>query len=110
MNFPSSIDSDLVPGGNVQTRVVSRTVVHETFPSSRISLFVDRTLEGDFLGNSGLETAGIRRFVHKKKVWGLCTGGEIGTSSRNTVLQVGTGDGFSVEWLDVENDWNDVRL
>ena len=110
MNFPSSVDSDLVPGGNVQTRVVSRTVVHETFPSSRIGLFVDRALEGDLLGNSRLEISGIRRLIHKEKIWGLCAGGEVGTGSRNTVLQVGTGDGLGVERLDVENDWNNVRL
>ena len=110
MNLPSSVDGDLVPSGNVQTRVVSGTVVHETFASSRISLFVDRALEGNFLGNSRLEIAGIRRFVYEKKIWRLCARGEIGTGSRNTVLQVGTGDGFSVERFDVENDGNDVGL
>jgi len=110
MDLPSSINGDLVPSSNVQTRVVSRTVVHETFSSRGIGLFVDCALEGDFLGNSRMEIAGIRWFVYEKKIWGLCTRGEIGTASRNTVLQVGTGDGFSVERLDVKNDWDDVRL
>jgi hypothetical protein len=56
-----------------------------------------------------LEIAGIR-FVDKEKIWCLRAGGEIRTGSRNAVLQVGTGDGFGVEWLDVENDRNDVQL
>ena len=109
MDLPPGIDSDLVPGGDVQTRVVSRTVVHETFASSRISLFVDRALEGDFLGDSRLEIAGIR-FVYEKKIRRLGTGGDIGTAGRNTVFQVRTGDGLGVERLDVENDRNDVQL
>jgi len=68
VNLPSSIDSDLIAGGNCQTRVVSGTVVHETFASGRISLFVDCTLEGDLLSYSGLEIAGVW-FVHEKKIW-----------------------------------------
>ena len=90
MNFPSSIDSDLVPGGNGQTRVVSRTVVHKTFASSRIGLFVDCALEGNLLGYSGLEVAGVRP-VHKKHIWGVRARSDIGTGSRKAVLQVGTG-------------------
>lgn len=70
MDLASSIDSDLVPGGNGQTRVVSRTVIHETFASSRISLFVDCALEGNLLGYSRLEIACVR-FVYEKKIWSL---------------------------------------
>lgn len=109
MNFPSSIDSNLVPGGNGQTRVVSRTVVHETFTSGRIGLFVDCALEGDLLGYSGLEVASVR-LIHEKKIWGLCARSDIGTGSRNAVLQVGTSKRFGVERLDVEDDGNDVQL
>jgi len=109
VNLSSSIDSDLIPGGNVQTRVVSRTVVHETFAGSRISLFVNCALEGNFLGYSGLEIAGVRS-VHKKKFWGSCARSDNGTGSRKTMLQVWTGKRFSVEWLDVEDDGNDVQL
>ena len=109
MNFPSSIDSDLVPSGNGQTRVVSRTVVHETLSSSRIGLFVYCALERNLLGYSGLEVAGIR-LIHEKKVWGLCARSDIGTGSRKAVLQVGTGKRFSVERLDVEDDGNNVHL
>jgi len=75
VDFPSSIYSNLVPGSNGQTRIVSRTVVHETFASSRISLFVDCALERNLLGDSGLEIAGIG-FVHEKK-WRLGARGDI---------------------------------
>ena len=109
MNLPSSIDSDLVPGGNGQTRVVSRTVVHETFASSRISLFVDCALEGNLLGHSGLEIAGVL-FIHEKKIRGICARMNVGTGGRKTVLQVGAGNGFGVERFDVEDDGNDVQL
>ena len=109
MNLPSSIDSDLIPGGNGQARVVSRTVVHETFSSSRISLFVDCALEGNLLGYSRLEIAGVR-LVHKKKIWGVCARSDIGTGSRKTVLQVGTGTRFGMERLDVEDDGDNVQL
>ena len=108
MDLPSSIYSDLVPSGNGQTGVVTRAVVHETFASSRISLFVDCALERNLLGDSGLEISGIG-FVNEKK-WRLCARGDIGTSSRKTVLQVGAGDRFGVESLDVEDDGNDVQL
>ena len=109
MNLPSSIDSDLIAGGNGQTRVVSRTVVHETFASGRISLFVDCALEGDLLGYSGLEIARVW-FVHEKKIRGVGTRSDVGTGSRKTVFQVGTGDRVGMERLDVEGDWNDVQL
>jgi hypothetical protein len=66
----------MVPGGNGQTGVVSKTVVHETFANSRISLFVDCALEGNLLGYSGLEMAGVR-FFHKKNIWGICAQSDI---------------------------------
>ena len=109
MNLPSCVDSDLIPGGNCKTRVISRTVVHETFTGGRISLFVDCALEGDLLSYSGLEIAGIG-FIHEEKIWSLGAGGDIGTGSRNTVFYVWTGKGIGVERLDVENDGNDVQL
>ena len=109
MDLPSSIDSNLVPGGDGQTRVVSGPVVHETFASSRVSLFIDCALEGNLLGDSGSEIAGIAGFVHEKKRR-LGPRGYIGTGGRNTVLQVGTGDRFGVEGFDVEDDGNDVQL
>lgn len=109
MNLPSSIDSDLVPGGNGQTRVVSRTVVHETFSSSRIGLFIDCALERNLLGYSGLEIAGVR-FVHEKKIWGISARSDIGTAGGKTVFQVGTCERFGVERLDIEDDGNDVQL
>jgi len=109
VDLSSSIDSDLIPGSDGQTRVVSRTIVHETFSSSGISLFVDCALERNLLGDSGLEVAGIR-FVHEKKIWRVSTRGDVGTSSRNTVLHVGTGARFGVEGFDIEDDWNDVQF
>lgn len=109
MDLPSSIDGDLVTGGNGQTRVVSGTVVHETFASSRISLFIDCALERNLLCDSGLEIAGITGLVHEKKRR-LGARGDIGTGSRKTVLQVGAGARFSVERLDVEDDGDDVQL
>ena len=110
MNLPTSIDSDLVPGGNGQARVVSRAVVHETFTGSRICLLIDRALEGNFLGHSGLEIAGVLRFVHEKEIRGFGARSDIGTGSRKTVLQVGTSERFRVERLDVEDDGDDVQL
>ena len=109
MNLPSGVDSDLIPGGNCKAGVISGTVVHETFAGGRISLFVDCALEGDLLGYSGLEIAGVR-FIHEEKIWSLGAGGDIGTGSRKTVFQVGTSERFSVERLDVENDGHDVQL
>ena len=109
MNLPSGIDSNLVSGGNVQTRVVSRTVVHKTFASGGIGLFVDCALERNLLGDPRLKIAGIG-FVYEKEVRRLGAGGDIGTTGRDTVLQVGAGDGFGVERLNVENDGNDVQF
>lgn len=109
MNLPTGIDSDLVPGGNGQARVVSRAVVHETFAGSRIGLLIDCALEGNLLGHSGLEITGVR-FVHEKEIRGFGARSDIGTGSRKTVLQVGTSERFCVERLDVEDDGDDVQL
>ena len=109
MDLPSGVDGDLVPRSDGQTRVISRTVVHETFSSRRIGLFVDCTLERNFLGDPRLEVAGVR-LVHEKDIWRLGAGGDIGTGSRNAVFDVWTGKGIGVERLDVENDGNDVQL
>ena len=109
MDFSSSIDSNLVAGGYRQTRVVSGAVVHKTFTSRRVGLFVDRALERNFLSYSGLEISGIR-FIYEKNVWRLGARGNIGTGSRKAMLNVGTGEGFGVERLDVEDDGYDVQL
>ena len=107
MDLSSSIDSNLIAGGYRQTRVVSGTVVHETFASRRICLFVGCALEGNLLSYSGLEISGIR-FIHEKIVWGVSAGGDVGTRSGKAMLYVGAGERISVEGLDVEDDGYDV--
>ena len=109
MDLSSGINCNLVAGGDSQTRIVSRTVVHETFAGSRISLFVDCTLEGNLLGYSGLEVSCIW-FIHKKNVRRLRAGGDIGTGGRKTVFYVGASERFGVERLNVEDNGNDVQL
>lgn len=109
MDLSSSIDSNLVAGGYRKTRVVSRAVVHETFASSRIGLFVDRALERNLLGYSGLEISSIG-FIHEKDVRGLSTRCDIGTGRRNAMFYVGAGERFGVERFDVEDDRYDVQL
>ena len=109
MDLSSSIDSNLVAGGYRQTGVVSGAIVHETFASGGIGLFVDCTLERNLLSYSGLEISGIR-FIHEKNVRRVGARGDIGTGSRNSMLYVGAGERFGVEWLDVEDDGYDVQL
>lgn len=109
MDLSSSVDRNLVAGGDRQTRVVSGAVVHETFASRRIGLFVRRALERDLLSHSGLEISGIR-FIHKKDVWRISAGGNIGTTSRKTMFYVRSGERFGVERLDVEDDRHDVQV
>ena len=67
MDLSSSINSHLVTGSDGQTRVVSWAIVHETFASRRIGLFVDCALERNLLGHSGLKVSGIR-FIYEKNV------------------------------------------
>jgi hypothetical protein len=107
VDLSSSIDSNLVAGGYRQTGVVSGAVVHETFASGGIGLFVDCALERNLLSYSGLEISGIR-FIYEKNVRRLSPGGDIGTCSRKAMLYVGAGERFCVECLDVEDDGYDV--
>lgn len=109
MNLPSGVDSDLVPGGNSETRVVPGAVVHETFAGSRIGLLVDCALQGDLLGHSGLEIPSVG-FVNEEEIRGFGARSDVGTGSRKTVLQIGASDRFRVKRLDVEDDGDDVQL
>ena len=110
MNLSPGVDSNLVTGSDGQTRVVSGTVVHETFAGRRISLLVNCALERNLLGNSGLEIPSIRLFINKKNVWRLRARGNIGTGSRKAMLYVGAGEGFRVERLDVKDNRDDVQF
>ena len=51
VNFASGINSDLVARTNAETRVVTRTVVHDTFASGRISLFINRARNRELVPN-----------------------------------------------------------
>ena len=112
MDLASLVDGDLVAGTDAQTGVVVGTIVHETFASSRVSLFI----EGAWNRQLGIDTCLEVVLIQERGSINIDGGGlrprrNIGTGGgRDTVLDVGASKGVGVERLDVEDDGNNVKI
>lgn len=62
MNFSSSVHGDLIPGADSKTWIIAWPKVHQTFAGRGISLFVQRSGDGEAVGNtSGKLVCGVSK-------------------------------------------------
>lgn len=112
MDLSSSVDGDLIPGTDAETRVVTRAEVHDTLASSRVGLFVKGAGDRKFAPNIGSQTSdGLQVLRVDQDSGSFSARGNVGAGGgRDPVLDVGAGSGIGVEGLDVEGDRDNVHV
>jgi hypothetical protein len=112
VDLASSVDGDLIPWADTETRVVARTEVHDALASSRVGLFVKSAGDGKFASNIGSQTGDVLQVLRVHQHSGRLSARRNVRASgrRDPVLDVGSGRRIGVEGLDIEGDGDNVHV
>jgi len=112
VSFEASINHDLIARADGEAGVVVGTKMHDTFASSRISLFVEGSGNRQFSADTSIQSGnGLQLGRVDVNSRGISTGRDVGAGGGgDTMLDVGPTHGIGMVGLDIEDVRNDVHI